>query len=173
MRAGKGFTLFISNEDMNDIIKMIKSLEDSGVLIDGVTETLKTEIKKREGGFLGALLAPLIASLVQLVISSVVKDISGRVVRAAGGGYINKKILVPLNPLSNIEITEYFNYEPRFHGVFSRNNLSIIKDGTYVMNLDDKKSKGTHRVLSFIDRNIAEYFDSIDASKSLISTNGI
>ena len=90
MRAGKGFTLFISNEDMNDIIKMIKSLEDSDVLIDGVTETLKTEIKKREGGFLGALLAPLIASLVQLVISSVVKDISGRVVRAAGRGYINK-----------------------------------------------------------------------------------
>ena len=46
VRAGKGFTLFISNEDMNDIIKIIKSLEDSGVLIDGVTETVKHEIKK-------------------------------------------------------------------------------------------------------------------------------
>ena len=41
VRAGKGFTLFISNDDMNDIIKIIKSLEDSGVLIDGVTETVK------------------------------------------------------------------------------------------------------------------------------------
>ena len=37
VRAGKGFTLFISDEDMNDIIKIIKSLEDSDVLIDGVT----------------------------------------------------------------------------------------------------------------------------------------
>ena len=38
MTAGKGFTLFILNEDMN-VIKIIKSLEDSGALIDGVTET--------------------------------------------------------------------------------------------------------------------------------------
>ena len=45
VRAGKGFTLFISNEDMNDIIKIIKSLEDLGVLIDGVTEKVKHEIK--------------------------------------------------------------------------------------------------------------------------------
>ena len=81
VRAGKGFTLFISNEDMNDIIKIIKSLEDSGVLIDGVTETVKHEIKYQEGGFLGALLAPLAASLVQPVISSVVQGISGRGVR--------------------------------------------------------------------------------------------
>ena len=69
VRAGKGFTLY-----MNDIIKIIKSLEDSGVLIDGVTETVKNKIKKLEGGFLGALQAPLAASLVQLVISSVVKE---------------------------------------------------------------------------------------------------
>ena len=39
---------------MNDIIKIIKWLKDSGVLIDGVTETVKYEIKKQEGGFLGA-----------------------------------------------------------------------------------------------------------------------
>ena len=46
VRAGKGFTLFISNGDMNDIIKTIKSLEDSELLIDGVTETVKHEMKK-------------------------------------------------------------------------------------------------------------------------------
>ena len=45
MTKGKEFTLFISNEDMNDIIKIIKSLEYSGILIDGVTETVKHEIK--------------------------------------------------------------------------------------------------------------------------------
>ena len=59
---------------MNNIIKIIKSLEDSGVLIDGVTQTVKDEIKKQEGGFLGALLAPLAASLVQPV--SVVTSVS-------------------------------------------------------------------------------------------------
>ena len=42
----------ISNENMSDIIKIIKSLEDSGVLIDGVTETVKHEIKKKESRFL-------------------------------------------------------------------------------------------------------------------------
>ena len=40
-RAGKGFTSFISNEDMNDIIKTIISIEDSGALIDYATETVK------------------------------------------------------------------------------------------------------------------------------------
>ena len=48
--------------------------------------------QKQEGGFLGALLAPLVASLVQPVISSVVKDISGSGVRRAGRGYMNKNI---------------------------------------------------------------------------------
>ena len=47
VRAGKRFTLFISKEDMNYIIKIIKSLEYLGVLIDGVTETVKHEIKTR------------------------------------------------------------------------------------------------------------------------------
>ena len=42
-----GFTLFILNEDMNDIIKVIKSLEDSDVLTDGVTETVEHEIKNK------------------------------------------------------------------------------------------------------------------------------
>ena len=74
---------------MNDIIKIIKSIVDSGVLIDGVTETVKYEIKKEEGRFLRALLAPLTTSIVQPVISSVVKGISGRGVRRAGRGYMD------------------------------------------------------------------------------------
>ena len=44
--------------------------------------------------------------------------------------------------------------------VFSRDNLITIKDEAYVINLDDKQSKGTHRVLLFIDRNTVVYFDS-------------
>ena len=71
-------TLFILNEDVNDIIKIIKSLEDSGVLINRVTETVKHKMKKEED-----ILASLVASIVQPVISSLVKGISGRGVRRA------------------------------------------------------------------------------------------
>ena len=73
---------------MNDIIKIIKSLEDSGGIIDGVPETVKHEIKK--GGFPGALLAPLATSAVQPVISWVVKSIKWRGVRRARRRYMNK-----------------------------------------------------------------------------------
>ena len=48
----------------------------------------------------------------------------------------------------------------RFNGVFSRKHLPRINDGAYVINLDDKNSKGTHRVSLFIDRNTAIYFNS-------------
>ena len=61
--------------------------------------------------------------------------------------------------MNNVEITNYFKYEVRINGVFSRNNLSRIKDGAYVINLDDRNSKGTHWVSLFIDKNIAIYFD--------------
>ena len=74
---------------MNDIIKIIKSLEDSVVLIDGVTETVKHEIKEQEGGLSGVLLVSLATSLVQPVISSEVKGISERGVRRAERGYMD------------------------------------------------------------------------------------
>ena len=53
---------------------------------------------------------------------------------------------VSVHFLSNIDITKYFNYEPKFNGVYSRNNLPRIKDGAYVVNLHDKQSNGTHWV---------------------------
>ena len=90
VRAWNGFTLFISYKDMNGIIKIIKSSEDSGVLIDWLTETVKHEIKKQVGGFLEAMLAPLTTSTKQPVISLVVKGISRREVGRGGRGYINK-----------------------------------------------------------------------------------
>ena len=92
IRAGKRFTLFISNENMNNITKITKSLEDLSVLIERVTESVKNETKKQEGGFLGALLAVLAASLVQPATSSVVNGISGREVRRARRWYMNKNI---------------------------------------------------------------------------------
>ena len=44
--------------------------------------------------------------------------------------------------------------------LFSRDNLPKIKDGTYIINLDDKQSKGTHCDSLFIERNTVAYFDS-------------
>ena len=73
---------------MNDVIKIIQSLEDLGALTDGVTETGKHEIKKQNGGFLGALLAPLASLLAKPVIYSVLKGISGSGDRRARIGYM-------------------------------------------------------------------------------------
>ena len=56
-------TLIISNDEINDIIKIIKSLEDSGLFIKGVTETVQNEVKEEKGLFVSALLGTLGASL--------------------------------------------------------------------------------------------------------------
>ena len=52
VRAGKGSTLFILNEDMEHIIKIVDSLEKSGLLFNGVTEIVKHEIKNKRVDFL-------------------------------------------------------------------------------------------------------------------------
>ena len=64
VRAGKGFTLSSSNEDIDDIITIIKLLEASEVLIEGITEAVKHKIEKQERGFLAVLLASSVASVV-------------------------------------------------------------------------------------------------------------
>ena len=56
-------TLIISNDEIHDIIKIVKYLEDSGLLVKGVTETVQNEVKEQKGGFLSALLGTLGASL--------------------------------------------------------------------------------------------------------------
>ena len=56
-------TLIISNDEMDGILKIVKSCEDSGVLLKGVSETIQNEAKERRGGFLSILLGTLGASL--------------------------------------------------------------------------------------------------------------
>ena len=51
--------LIISNDEMGDIIKIVKSLEDTGLLLKGVTETVKNEVKEQKGGFVSMLLGTL------------------------------------------------------------------------------------------------------------------
>ena len=92
MRAEKKMILYISNEDMNDIIKIIKSLQDSNVFIDRIPETVKHKTKKPKRWISSCFVsASLVASLVQIVISSVVIGVSGRKVRRAGREYLDKK----------------------------------------------------------------------------------
>ena len=68
---------------------------------------------------------------------------------------------MPPHCLTNFEIQKCYQNEPRFNGVFSRNNLpKKIKDGAYVINLDEYADVGTHWIALFCNRNETVYFDS-------------
>ena len=77
---------------MDDTVKIVESLEKSGLLIHGATKTVWHEIKKQEGGSLNAMVAPMaaslivpmISSLIQLEVSSLINAISGKGVKRAG-----------------------------------------------------------------------------------------
>ena len=62
-------TLKISNDEIEDIIKIVKSLEDSGLLLKGVTETVQNELKEQKEGFLSMLLRTLGASLLGNILT--------------------------------------------------------------------------------------------------------
>ena len=79
--SGGHTTLIISNDDMQDLLKIVKSLKDSGLLLDGVTETVKNEVKEEKGGFLSMLLGTLGTSLLGNMLA-------GRGVIRAGEGTI-------------------------------------------------------------------------------------
>ena len=69
--------------------------------------------------------------------------------------------LIPPHPLTNFEIQKYYPNEPRFNGVFSRNNLPLkIKDGAYIINLHEYTDVGTHWIALFCNKNEVVYFGS-------------
>ena len=135
---GLGVKLVVEEEDMNDIMKIIKALENSGILLKGVSKTIENETKEQRGGFLSMLLGTLGASLLGNLVTnrkvilragegSVASRAEGKEIERAGEGSESKKSnlnsLLPFHPLTNIEINEYYKNEPRFNGVYSRNNL--------------------------------------------------
>ena len=67
---GLGVKLIIEQEDMNDIIKIIEALENSDILLKGVTKTIENETKEQRGGFLSMLLGTLGASLLGNLLTS-------------------------------------------------------------------------------------------------------
>ena len=70
-----------------------------------------------------------------------------------------------LHPLTNVEIQKYYQNEHNFNGVYSRNNLLKIKDGVYVINLDEYKSIQTHWIVLYVNDNNVIYFDSFGVEK--------
>ena len=71
------------------------------------------------------------------------------------------RLLMLPHLLTNFEIQKYYGPEPRFNGVFSRNNLpEKIKDRAYVINLDEYADVGTHWIALFCNKNEIIYFDS-------------
>ena len=82
--SGQNTTLIISNDEMEDILKIVKYLEDSGLLLKGVNETIKNEAKEQKGGFLSTLLGTLGASLLRDMLFGK----KGEVVIRAGEGVI-------------------------------------------------------------------------------------
>ena len=160
---GSGIKLIIEEEDTQDIIKIIKELENSDILLKGVSKTTENEIKEQRGRFLSMLLGTLGASLLGNLLTGKGIMRAGDGIVRAGKGSKKKKLnsLLPFHPLTNIEISEYYLNEPRFNGVYSRDNLpKITKKGAHVINLDEYENAGTHWIALFIKTNEFIYFDS-------------
>ena len=79
-------TLTIWNKDMEDLIEIVKSLEDSGLLLKGVTESVENEIKEQKGGFLSMSLGTLGASLLGNLLAGKGVDRAGEGIVRAGEG---------------------------------------------------------------------------------------
>ena len=67
---------------------------------------------------------------------------------------------MPPHPLTNFEIQKFYQNEPKFNGVYSRNNLPKIKDGEFVINLDEYESVGTDWIALLVIAENVTYFDS-------------
>ena len=80
---GSGVKLIIEQEDMNNIMKIIKALEKSGILLKGVSKAIKNETKEQKGGFLSMLLGTLGASLLGNLLTS------GKGIMRAGDGIVH------------------------------------------------------------------------------------
>ena len=108
---GSGVKLIIEQEDMNDIMKIIEALENSGILLKGINKTIENETKEQRGGFLSMLLGTLGASLLgNLLTGKGIMRAGDGIVRAGEGSGSKKKLnsLLPFHPLTNIEINKYY-----------------------------------------------------------------
>ena len=103
-------------------MKIVKSLEDSGLLLEGVIKTIRNEAKEQNGVFLSMLLGTLGASLsgTMLAGKGIIRAGEGtaRVSYGSKRSSLKKFFLIPPHPLTNLEIQMYYKNEPRFNGVY-------------------------------------------------------
>ena len=123
-------------------MKIVPALEDSNTLLKGVTKIIENETKEQKGGILGMLLGTLGASFLgntltgKGMLRTGYGNKEGKGMLRAGYGSSIKKELIPSHPLTNFEIQKYYQNEPIFNGVYSRDNLPTkIKDEAYIVNL--------------------------------------
>ena len=111
---GSGVKLIIEQEDMNDIIKIIETLENSGILLKGVTKAIENETKEQRGGFLSMLLGTLGASLLGNLLTGgkgIVRAGEGSVAsRAKGEGIVRAGEGSKKNPKFTITISSITKY---------------------------------------------------------------
>ena len=170
---GSRVKLIFEQEDMNDITKIIEALENLGILLKGVSKTIENETKEQRAGFLSILLGTLGASLLGNLLTggkgimragegSIASRAKGEgIVRVGEGSKKKLNLLLPFHPLTIIELSEYYKNEPKFNGVYSRDNIpNKIKKGAYVINLDEYENTGTHWVSLFVKPKYTVYFDS-------------
>ena len=69
------------------------------------------------------------------------------------------------HPSTNFEIQKYYENESKFNGVYSRNNLSKIKDGAYIINLDEYESIGAHCIALYVNDKNVTYFESFEVER--------
>ena len=67
---------------------------------------------------------------------------------------------MPPHRSTNFEIQKYYQNEPTFNDVYSKNNLLKIEDGAYIINLEEYESIGTHRIVLYVNAKNVTYFDS-------------
>ena len=110
---------------------------------------------------LGTLGASLLGSLLtgKGILRAGSRNKKGEGIVRAGSGKKMGFLMLP-HPLTNFEIHKCYKNEPRFNGIFSRNNLpKKIKDEAYILNLDEYADVGTHWIALFCNRNDIVYFD--------------
>ena len=161
--SGHNTTLITSNDEMEDVLKIVKSVEDSGILLKGVSETIKNEAKEQKGGFLNMLLGTLGARLLgdMLLVKGVIRAGEGtaRVGYGSKRPSFKKNFLILPHLLTNFEIQMYYQNEPRFNGVYPRDNLpGKIKDGAYIINLDEYSDIGTHWIALYVNTKTVTFW---------------
>ena len=77
------------------------------------------------------------------------------------------KSLMPPLRLIDFDKQKYYENEPKFKGIYSRNNLSKIKDGAYIINLDEYESIGTHWIALYANAKNVIYLDSFGVEHNL------